>query len=192
DDPRPRQGRLSRRQAVLADLRARAGARRSALLPSIGSAAGGDGRLLQGLRQGFSDGRACRLGLHGRNGDARDQAGARRGVRRLSPAQGRSRPSRGDAAVPWRVDQALARPGAKTLSFRGAFCGHFYITTSGNFSNPALLCCLMERGMARIMLAVDWLCVANKRAVKWMETVPLCDEDKTKILSGNARRLLKR
>src|SRR5262249_38380706 len=27
----------------------------------------------------------------------------------------------------WRVDQALARPGAKTVSFREAFCGHFYI-----------------------------------------------------------------
>ena len=26
----------------------------------------------------------------------------------------------------WRIDQALARPGAKTLSFRDAFCGHFY------------------------------------------------------------------
>src|SRR6516164_1155504 len=34
----------------------------------------------------------------------------------------------------WRVDHALARPGAKTISFREAFCGHFYITTSGNFS----------------------------------------------------------
>jgi predicted TIM-barrel fold metal-dependent hydrolase len=25
--------------------------------------------------------------------------------------------------------------------------------------------------------------------VQWMETVPLCDEDKAKILSGNAKRL---
>jgi hypothetical protein len=51
----------------------------------------------------------------------------------------------------WRVDHALARPGAKTLSFREAFCGHFYITTSGNFSNPALLCCVMEMGIDRIL-----------------------------------------
>jgi predicted TIM-barrel fold metal-dependent hydrolase len=87
----------------------------------------------------------------------------------------------------WRVDQALARP----LSFREAFCGHFYITTSGNFSNPALLCCVMEMGIDRILFAVDWPFVANKPAVQWIETVPLCDEDKAKILSGNAKRLFR-
>jgi 2,3-dihydroxybenzoate decarboxylase len=91
----------------------------------------------------------------------------------------------------WRVDQALSRPGAKTLSFRQVFCEHFYITTSGNFSNPALLCCVMEMGIDRILFAVDWPFVANKPAVEWMKTVPLCDEDKIKILSGNARRLLR-
>jgi hypothetical protein len=29
---------------------------------------------------------------------------------------------------------------AKTISFRDIFCGNFWITTSGNFSNPALMC----------------------------------------------------
>jgi 2,3-dihydroxybenzoate decarboxylase len=92
----------------------------------------------------------------------------------------------------WRVDQALARPGAKTaLSFRDAFCRHFYITTSGNFSNPALLCCVMEMGIDRILFAVDWPFVANTPAVEWMATVPLCDEDKIKILGGNAQRLFR-
>src|SRR5712691_2773058 len=42
----------------------------------------------------------------------------------------------------WRIDQSLSRPGGKSMSFRDAFCNHFYITTSGNFSNPALLCCV--------------------------------------------------
>jgi predicted TIM-barrel fold metal-dependent hydrolase len=92
----------------------------------------------------------------------------------------------------WRVDQALARPGAaKPMSFRDIFCGHFYITTSGNFSNPALLCCVMEMGIDRILFAVDWPFVANKPAVQWMETVPLCDEDRIKILSGNAQKLFR-
>ena len=91
----------------------------------------------------------------------------------------------------WRVDQALSRPGAKTLSFRDVFCERFYITTSGNFSNPALLCCVMEMGIDRVLFAVDWPFVANKPAMAWMDTVPLCDEDKVKILSGNAQRLFR-
>jgi predicted TIM-barrel fold metal-dependent hydrolase len=92
----------------------------------------------------------------------------------------------------WRVDQALARPGsARAMSFREAFCGHFYITTSGNFSNPALLCCVMELGVDRLLFAVDWPFVPNTPAVKWVDTMPLCDEDKIKILSGNAQRLFR-
>ena len=92
----------------------------------------------------------------------------------------------------WRVDHALARPGAaKQLSFRDVFCGNFWITTSGNFSNPALLCCVQEMGIDRIIFSVDYPFVLNPPGVKWMETVPLCDEDKAKILSGNAKRLLK-
>src|SRR5262249_38934091 len=55
----------------------------------------------------------------------------------------------------------------------------------------ALLCCVMEMGIDRILFAVDWPFVANKPAVQWMQTVPLCDEDKIKILSGNAKRLFK-
>jgi predicted TIM-barrel fold metal-dependent hydrolase len=91
----------------------------------------------------------------------------------------------------WRVDHALARPGAKTTSFRDLFCGHFYVTTSGNFSNPALLCCVMELGVDRVLFSVDWPFVANKPAVQWIDTVPLCDEDKAKILGGNAKRLFR-
>jgi 2,3-dihydroxybenzoate decarboxylase len=92
----------------------------------------------------------------------------------------------------WRVDHALARPGAsRLLSFRDVFCNNFWITTSGNFSNPALLCCVMELGIDRVLFAVDWPFVANPPAVRWMESVPLCDADKEKILSGNAKRLLR-
>jgi predicted TIM-barrel fold metal-dependent hydrolase len=91
----------------------------------------------------------------------------------------------------WRIDMALNRPGQKQVSFRDAFCGNFYITTSGNFSNPALLCCVMEMGIDRILFAVDWPFVANTPATQWVDTIPLCDEDKVKILSGNAKRLLR-
>jgi predicted TIM-barrel fold metal-dependent hydrolase len=91
----------------------------------------------------------------------------------------------------WRIDQALKRPGQKSLSFRDVFCNNFYITTSGNFSNPALLCCVMEMSVDHILFAVDWPFVMNPPALEWMHTVPLSDADKEKILCGNAKRLLK-
>jgi 2,3-dihydroxybenzoate decarboxylase len=91
----------------------------------------------------------------------------------------------------WRVDNALARPGGKAMSFRDVFCNHFYITTSGNFSNPALLCCVQELGIDRILYAIDWPFVPNKLGTDWIPHIPLCEEDKVKLLCGNAQRLLK-
>src|SRR6266699_290246 len=77
----------------------------------------------------------------------------------------------------WRINMALVRPGGKSMSFRDAFCNHFYITTSGNFSNPALLCCVQEMGVDRIMFAIDWPFVANPLGTNWVDTIPLCEED---------------
>jgi predicted TIM-barrel fold metal-dependent hydrolase len=92
----------------------------------------------------------------------------------------------------WRLDQALSRPGQKSVNFRDIFTNNFWITTSGFFSTPALLCCAMEMGMDRILFAVDWPFVTDSSAgVKWVEGLPFSAEDKVKILSGNATRLLK-
>lgn len=95
----------------------------------------------------------------------------------------------------WRIDQALSRPENKSTSsssFRDAFSEHFWITTSGNFSNPALLCCVMEMGIDRILFSIDYPFVENTPGVEWVENdVPLCKEDRIKILSGNAEKLLK-
>lgn len=92
----------------------------------------------------------------------------------------------------WRIDQALARRGNRdtSFSFRDYFCKHFWITTSGNFSNPALLCCVMEMGVDRILFSVDYHLVSNLPAAEWIPTIPLGAEDKAKILCGNADRLL--
>jgi predicted TIM-barrel fold metal-dependent hydrolase len=90
----------------------------------------------------------------------------------------------------WRISHGLrGSTGAK--SFRDIFCEHFWITTSGFFSNPALICCVMEMGIDHILFSVDYPFVDNMPGAKWTETLPLCAEDQEKLLSGNARRLLK-
>jgi 2,3-dihydroxybenzoate decarboxylase len=90
-----------------------------------------------------------------------------------------------------RIDESFKRPGGKPVAFRDTFCEHFYITTSGNFSTTALLCSLMEMGADRIIFSVDWPYVMNKPGTEWMSGIPLGEEDRAKILSGNAKRLLK-
>jgi 2,3-dihydroxybenzoate decarboxylase len=90
-----------------------------------------------------------------------------------------------------RMDEALKRPGNKPVAFKDAFVNHFYVTTSGHFSTPALLCALLELGVDRILFSVDWPFVENLPGMRWMEAVPLSVEDKEKMFNGNARRLLK-
>ena len=91
----------------------------------------------------------------------------------------------------WRIDMALRRPGNRSSAFRDTFREHFWITTSGNFSTPALMCCLLEMGADRILFSVDYPFVPNPPGVQWMQGLPVSPEDKEKILSGNAKRLLK-
>jgi predicted TIM-barrel fold metal-dependent hydrolase len=90
----------------------------------------------------------------------------------------------------WRITLGLrGSTGAK--SFRDIFCEHFWITTSGFFSDPALLCCVMEMGIDRILFSVDYPFVDNPPGAEWIKTLPLSAEDTEKLLNGNAKRLLK-
>lgn len=91
----------------------------------------------------------------------------------------------------WRIDQALRRPGSKAMDFRGIFTRNFHVTTSGHFSTTALIACMMEMGMDRILFAVDWPFVANGPAMEWIDTLQIARADMERLLSGNARRLLK-
>lgn len=93
----------------------------------------------------------------------------------------------------WRIDYTLQRMGNKVMerTYREYFSEHFWITTSGNFSNPALLCSVMEMGVDRIMFSIDYPFVDNKPGTDWIPTIPLSEEDKAKILHGNVERLLK-
>jgi 2,3-dihydroxybenzoate decarboxylase len=90
-----------------------------------------------------------------------------------------------------RIDESLNRPGGKSIAFKQIFTEHFWVTTSGHFSTPALMCALLELGIDRILFSVDWPYVENQPGMDWMQTVPLSAEDKHKMFNANARKLLK-
>jgi predicted TIM-barrel fold metal-dependent hydrolase len=91
-----------------------------------------------------------------------------------------------------RISEALSREGLRGPRwFRDILCEHVWITTSGNFSTPALLCSMLELGPDRILFSVDWPFVANKPGADWMSALPISNEDRNKLLHGNAEKLLK-
>jgi predicted TIM-barrel fold metal-dependent hydrolase len=71
------------------------------------------------------------------------------------------------------------------------FRQHFYVTTSGNFSNSALTCALTEMGSDKIIFAVDWPFNSNLEAVSFLNNAPIGEEDRQKIFHRNAARLLR-
>lgn len=95
-------------------------------------------------------------------------------------------------AIPFllaRIDEALSRD-TPMKNFREVFSRHFHITTSGFFSDPALLCCIQEIGVDRIMFSIDWPFASQMAGSRWFSHLHLNAADKAKILSGNAERLL--
>ncbi len=90
----------------------------------------------------------------------------------------------------WRCNAILSRA-LKEKTFREYFSEHFYITTSGNFSHPALLCAVMEVGADRILFSIDYPYASDVEGRRFIDTAPLSQADKDKILSHNARQLLR-
>ena len=94
----------------------------------------------------------------------------------------------------WRVATTIddtSRGKFTPANVRELFCEHFYVTTSGFCSDPALLCTMWEMGADRILFAIDWPYVDNAPGTAWMDNVSISREDREKILNGNAKRLLK-
>lgn len=91
----------------------------------------------------------------------------------------------------WRIDQSLSRPGNSAGSFRATFSEHFYLTTSGNFSDTALACSVAEMGIDRILFSVDWPFISNELGTRWLEKAALSAGDKAKVFGDNAKKLLK-
>jgi predicted TIM-barrel fold metal-dependent hydrolase len=92
----------------------------------------------------------------------------------------------------WRTEHNLENAGVKMpKSFSDYYKTHFWLTTSGAFSNSALTCAIAEMGIERIMFAVDWPYINKALGTKWLKAAPISDKDRAAIFEGNARTLLK-
>jgi uncharacterized protein len=91
-----------------------------------------------------------------------------------------------------RAEEVLAR-GTSHLKRKITeyFQENFYITTSGYFTVPPLLCTMQVVGADHILFSVDYPYSPNSVGRKFLDTLPVSHEDLAKISHGNAERLLK-
>ena len=76
------------------------------------------------------------------------------------------------------------------IDFIGIFRKNFFISSSGNFSDSALLCSLLEIGANKIMFAVDWPYNSSLEGTNWIMSADLSSEDLKKITYSNAVNVL--
>lgn len=91
----------------------------------------------------------------------------------------------------WRTDNILSERAPMLRAFAEYYREHFWLTTSGAFSNSALTCSIAEMGVERILFSIDWPFMSNRAGRKWMDAAPVSDHDRTLILGENAKKLLK-
>jgi 2,3-dihydroxybenzoate decarboxylase len=94
----------------------------------------------------------------------------------------------------WRIQRCFDyNPSDKRVQKRlqDYLCENFYVTTSGNFNDQALICALLTIGADRILFSVDYPYEMMEPAARWIERAPISENDRRKIAHGNARTLFK-
>ena len=91
----------------------------------------------------------------------------------------------------WRTNYLVAERMKMPRAFADYYREHFWLTTSGSFSDPALTCAIAEMGVGRILFSVDWPFMPNLPGRQWLDRAPVGEQDRALIFGGNARKLLK-
>lgn len=92
----------------------------------------------------------------------------------------------------WRID---ARMRFSTRGYTGKrylgeyFRDHFYVTTSGNFCDPAFRCALEVMGLDRMLFSADYPFEKMEDAANWFDNTPLSDAERLQIGRTNAIQL---
>jgi 2,3-dihydroxybenzoate decarboxylase len=91
----------------------------------------------------------------------------------------------------WRTSYLVQERTPMPRSFTDYYRQHFWLTTSGCFSDAALTCAIAEMGVERILFSVDWPFMPNGLGRDWMNAAPVSDPDRALIFGANARKLLR-
>lgn len=89
-----------------------------------------------------------------------------------------------------RADTRLNPVSGLKRPLKDYFHENFYITTSGFFTYPPLLCALMVVGADRIMFSVDYPFSTNDVGRAFLDSAPISPEDREKIAHRNAEELM--
>ena len=94
--------------------------------------------------------------------------------------------------VPFMLDRidAMLRPDSIALKPSDYFLRNIWVTTSGLFSLPPVLCTVQVLGVDRVLFSVDYPFGDNAAGRALLDTLPLAPADKAKIAGGNAERVL--
>ena len=66
-----------------------------------------------------------------------------------------------------------------------------WVTTSGMFSLPPVLCALSVFGVDRVLFSVDYPFGSSQAGRRLLDMLPLSPADRAKIAGGNAERVLR-
>jgi 2,3-dihydroxybenzoate decarboxylase len=91
----------------------------------------------------------------------------------------------------WRTSDILSERLKMPKLFADYYRQHFWLTTSGAFSDAALTCSITEMGIERVLFSVDWPFQRNLAGKQWMDAAPVSAQQRALIFGGNAAKLLK-
>ncbi len=95
--------------------------------------------------------------------------------------------------VPFMLDRidAMLRPPGLALKPSEYFLRNIWVTTSGLFSLPPVLCTVQVLGVDRVLFSVDYPFGDNAAGRALLDALPLAPADKARIAGGNAEQVLR-
>ena len=94
----------------------------------------------------------------------------------------------------WRLDSRYVRqpPKVKLANPPSYYVReNIYITTSGVFAEPPLMCAIAAMGIGHVLFAVDWPLEVMEQATKWLREANLHQDQVERIAHTNIEQLLK-